>query len=271
MVQLFRKKSVLITAIITCAVIIIAVLFGNNPVTSAVKTIFSPILTFTSSISDSTGNLKDYFIELRVYREENERLNNEIKEMRSENHDVSELMDENERLKSMLELQSDLKYETQAGMVISYEPNNWYDTIVINKGSNNGISVGDAVISDSGIIGKVSEVGLGWSRISSILNEETAIGVRIIRTGTLAVVEGDKALSKDKKCRMSFFDKTGDMNPGDIIETTGSAGMYPPEIIVGTITNIQADADGKEYAVIEPAVDFEKLHEVLIVTGVESE
>lgn len=272
MVQLFKKKSVLAVVIITCVVVVVAMLFGgNNPVTSVVKTAFSPVLNFTANISDSMGNLKDYFIELRVYREENERLNNEIKEIRSENRDVSELMDENERLQSMLDLQSDLKYETQAGRVISYEPNNWYDTIVINKGSNNGISVGDAVISENGIVGKVSQTGIGWSRVSSILNEETAIGVRIIRTGTLAVAEGDRKLSKDKKCRVSFFDKTGNMNPGDIIETTGSAGMYPPEIIVGTITNIQADADGKEYAVIEPAVDFEKLHEVLIVTGVESE
>lgn len=272
MLQLFKKKSVLATVIITCVVVVVALLFGNNnPVTSIVKTAFSPVLTFTSNISDSMGDLKDYFIELRVYREENERLNNEIKEIRSENRDVTELTDENERLRSMLNLQSELEYETQAGIVISYEPNNWYDTIVINKGSNDGISVGDAVISENGIVGKISEVGIGWSRVSSILNTETAVGVRIIRTGTLAVVEGDKKLAKEKKCRMSFFDKAGDMNPGDIIETTGSVGMYPPEIIVGTITNIQADADGKEYAVIEPAVDFEKLHEVLVVTGVVSE
>lgn len=272
MMQLFKKKSVLATIIITVAVVVIGLLYGNNnPVSSAIKTAFAPVLTFTSNISDSMGDFKDYFIELRVYREENERLNKEIKKIKSENRDVSDLMEENERLSALLELQDDLKYKTQAGIVISYEPNNWYDTIVVNKGANNGISVGDAVISENGIVGKVSEVGAGWSRIASILSEETAVGVRIVRTGTLAVAEGDKKLAQDKCCKMSFFDNAGNMSPGDIIETTGSSGMYPPDIIVGTITNIQSDADGKEYAVIEPAVDFEKLHEVLIVTGVVSE
>ena len=115
---------------------------------------------------------------------------------------------------------------------------------------------------------KVTETGIGWSRISSVLNDETAVGVRIIRTGELAVVEGDSELSKEKFCKMSFFDKGIDMMTGDILETTGSAGIYPPGVVVGTVARIQADSDGRDYAVIEPSVDFDNLYEVLIVTGV---
>lgn len=270
MLKLFKKKSVIAAVFVTGAVLLIYAVFGsNNPVTSVVKTVFSPVLTLTSKISDSVGNFKDYLIEVKVYKEENNRLNNEINKIKIQNRDVSELTSENQRLKALLGLQDSLGYETQAALVISYEPNNWYDTIVVNKGSNDGVSVGDAVISVNGAVGKVTETGIGWSRISSILNDETAVGVRIIRTGELAVVEGDSELSKEKFCKMSFFDKGIDMMTGDILETTGSAGIYPPEVVVGTVAKIQSDSDGRDYAVIEPSVDFDNLYEVLIVTGVQ--
>lgn len=268
MLKLLKKKSVLASVFITGAVILIYAIFGNNnPVTSAVKTVFSPVLTITSEISDSVGNFKDYLIDVSVYKEENNRLNNEINKMKTKNRDVSELTSENERLKELLDLKSSLNYETKAALVISYEPNNWYDTIVVNKGSNDGVEVGDAVICQNGAVGKVTDTGIGWSKISSLLNDENAVGVRIIRTGELAVVEGDLELSKEQFCKMSFFDKGIDMMMGDILETTGGAGIYPPNVIVGTVAKIQADDDGREYAVVEPAVDFESLYEVLIITG----
>lgn len=272
MLKLLKKKSVLAAVFITGAVALIFVLFGNdNLLTSATKTIFSPILTVTSKMSQSAGNFKDYLIELKVYREENERLNAEINKMKTESRDVAELTAENERLKSLLSIKSSLKYQTKAGLVISNEPNNWNSTLVINKGSNDGVSIGNAVLSSKGIVGKVSAVGFGWARVSSLLNDETAVGVRILRTGELAVVEGDLELSKSNFCKMSFFDKGTDMVVGDLLETTGSAGLYPEGWIVGTIAKIQSDASGREYAVVEPAVDFSNLYEVLVVTEVVDE
>ncbi len=269
MLKLLKKKSVLAAVFITGAVALIFILFGNdNLLTSATKTVFSPILTITSKISHSVGNFKDYLIELNVYREENEKLNSEINQMKSENRDVAELTAENERLKSLLSIKSSLKFKTKAGLVISKESGNNQNTLVINKGSNDGVAVGSAVLASNGIVGKVSEVGIGWARVSSILNAETAVGVRVLRTGELAVVEGDSELSKSDFCKMSFFDKGTDMMVGDILETTGAAGLYPEGWIVGSIAKIQSDADGREYAVVEPAVDFDNLYEVLIVTEV---
>ena len=156
-------------------------------------------------------------------------------------------------------------FVTTPALVVSYEPNNWYDTIVVNKGSYSGISVGDAVISDDGIVGKVSEVGIGYSVISTILNTENAIGVRIIRNDELAIVEGDTELSRNKFCKMSYMDKSGVVNLGDLIETTGAGGVYPEGIIVGTVKEVKAETSG-QYAVIEPSVNVAELHEVLIIS-----
>lgn len=266
MKKIKRKKSVLAAVFITGAFVLIFVLFGNNNIfTSMVKTFFSPVLTLTSKISYNIGSFKDYFIEIQAYREENERLNKELDALKIQNRDISELAEENERLKGLLDIKSNLEYDTVAALVVSYEPNNWYDTIVINKGSNDGIKQGSAVISEKGLVGKVIKTGVGWSRVSSILNDETSVGVRALRNGTLAVAEGDLKLAKQKLCRISFFGNSVDLMQGDIFKTTGAGGIYPEGIIVGTAVKIQKDSDGSEYAILEPFVDFENLYEVLVV------
>lgn len=269
MLKLFRRKSVAAAAGVTLAVVLVYAVFGNNnPITSVVQTIFTPALTLTSKISDSVGGFKDYLIEIKVYKEENDRLNNELNKMKLQNREVSELTSENERLAELLNLKNDLDYETKAAQVIYKEPDSHNEIFVVNKGTESGITQGAAVLTPSGIAGRVTETGIGWSRVSSVLNQETAVGVRIVRTGALAVSEGTRGASNESFCKLSFFDKGADMMNGDIVETTGAAGIYPPGLAVGTIAKIQTDADGREYAIIEPAVDFEGLYEVLIVTGV---
>lgn len=272
MKRILRKKSVLTMIFVTGAVILIFALFGNkNPLISCVRTVFSPVLTLTSRISYEVGSFKDYFIELSVYREENERLSDELIDLKRKNKDVSELSEENERLKGLLDLKNSLKYLTVPAVVVSYEPDNWYNTMIINKGKNDGIKVGDAVISAKGAVGKVTDTGLGWSTVSSLLNNKTAVGVRVVRSGELAVVEGDLKLSEEKLCRMSFFNKGADLYLGDIVETTGAGGIYPEKILVGTIVKLEENPDGSESAVIEPLEDFENLYEVLVVTGMVEE
>lgn len=266
MLKLLKKKSVLAAVFITGVVILIFVILGsNNFAVSAVKTIFSPVLSLTAGVADTVGEFKDYLIEMQVYREENERLTEELNAVNRSNRDIAELKAENERLSQLLDLKSSLKYVSVAARVVSYEPNNWYDTLVINKGTNDGVKVGAAVISSGGIVGKVTDAGIGWARISSLLNDENAVGVRIIRTGELAVVEGDTELSTQKYCKLSFFD--GTLAAGDALETTGEAGVYPEGIMVGTVIKVE----NEEYAVVEPAVDFEDLYEVLVITGVAEE
>ncbi len=266
MLKLLKKKSVIAAVFITGAVVLVFVLMGsNNFAVSAVKTVFSPVLSLTAGVADKVGDFKDYLIEMQIYREENERLTEQLNTLNQSNRDIAELKAENERLNRLLDLKSSLKYASVGARVVSYEPNNWYDTLVINKGTNNGVKIGAAVISSGGIVGKVTDAGIGWARVSSLLNDETAVGVRIIRTGELAVVEGDSALSSQKYCKLSFFD--GTLSAGDALETTGEAGVYPEGIMVGTVMKVE----NEEYAVVEPAVDFGDLYEVLVITGIAEE
>ena len=203
----------------------------------------------------------DFIREMNGYKEENARLVGEINELKKQNKDVANYREENERLKETLELQNSLEnYSTVAASVIAYSSNNWYDTIQISKGSLAGVAVGNAVITPDGVVGKVVETGPTWSIVSTILNPDNAMGVKVSRTSDVAVVEGDSELYSQNYCKMTFIDKGSNLIIGDILETSGSGGIYPAGLSVGVIREINSDAMGNlNYATVEPLVDFNKL------------
>lgn len=273
MSSFFRKRGIQVAAIVTAAVIVcagIAHFSGVNPVSNVVRTVFSPFQSGVAYLTNKIKGTTDFIREMKSYKDENERLVSEINELKKQNRDVTNYREENERLKETLELQESLDgYSTVAATVIAYSSNNWYDTIQISKGSLAGVSVGNAVITPDGVVGKVTETGPTWSIVSTILNPDNAMGVRISRTGDVAVVEGDSELYSESYCKMTFIDKGSNLIIGDLLETSGSGGIYPAGLLVGTVREINSDAMGNlNYAAVEPQVDFNKLYEVLVINGI---
>ena len=178
-----RKKVIVTCVCITAAAAAIAMIPAEkNVIVRGVKSLFTPGISAVSGGAHSFNSLKSFFAEMNGYREENQRLIQEISTLRQQTKAAGDYMQENERLMNLLELKNNMDdfYHSVPARVISYEPNNWYDTIMINKGTYHGIHPGDAVISNSGIVGKVVEAGTNWAEIASVLNQDNAIGVRII-------------------------------------------------------------------------------------------
>ena len=273
MSSLFKKKGVRIALIVTAIVFVLAAVEhfgGSNPVSQAIRTVFSPFQSGMSFITDKIRDQIDFVVEMKSYKEENERLVSEINELKKQNRDITNYREENDRLRAELDLQQNLDgYSTVAASIIAYSSNNWYDTVEISKGSLAGVAVGNAVITPDGIVGKVVEVGATWALVSTILNPDNAMGVRISRTGDVAVVEGDDELYTESRCKMTFIDKGSNLIVGDVLETSGSGGIYPPGLSVGAVREINADAMGNlNFATVEPIVDFSRLYEVLVINGI---
>ncbi len=272
MSSFFRKKGVRIAAIVTAAVLLCALFAhfgGANPVSKVLRTVFSPFQSGTAYITNKVKGTVDFIIEMNSYKDENERLIKEINELKKQNRDVTNYREENERLTEILDLQNSLDgYSTVAASVIAYSSNNRYDTIQISKGSLAGVAVGNAVITPDGVVGKVTETGPTWSIVSTILNPDNAMGVKVSRTGDVAVVEGDEEIYDKNYCKMTFIDKGSNLITGDLLETSGSGGLYPPGLSVGAVREINSDAMGNlNYATVEPMVDFNKLYELLVING----
>ncbi len=263
-----RKAAAIIAACVVICVLI-AHFAGFNPASLAVRTVFEPIKNGFAYIGDEIADGIRFVWEMSSYREENARLVDQINELNHENKDITELRRENERLNQLLELKGSVNYSTVAASVISYSKSNWYDTLEINKGSSDGVNVGNAVITNEGVVGRITETGPNWSTVSTILNNDNAMGVRVKRTSGLGVVEGDETLCLDSLCKMTFINQESTIIVGDLLETSGSGGIYPAGLFVGSIREINADNTGElNYATVEPAVDFSRVYEVLVINGV---
>ncbi len=273
----FFKNKIVITIIIILSAVLIAagvlqIAGGTNYLTNIVGVILSPAQSAASWVSSSIDELAVSIWEMRSYKEENERLVNEINTLKKEARSVESYKAENERLKELLDIKNTQmsEYNTIASRIISYEPNNWSETIVIDKGLKHGVKEGSVVVTGGGVVGQVTEAGTTWSRVSAIINLDNALGVRVIRTGDPAIVEGDSELSRTGNCRMSFISKDTSIIVGDLLETSGLGGIYPAGMMVGTIVRINSDSTGTlQYAEVQPVVDFNNLYEVLVICDAE--
>lgn len=269
----FSKKWRIVlvaAAVVAAAGFTIEHFAGVNPIGAAVKTVAAPVQTGFSYIAGGVKNACTFVWDMRAYKADNEELTAENLRLKQINRDTASYREENERLQELLDLKESITdYSTVAARVISYSSNSAEEKIEINKGTVAGISVGNAVITPDGIVGQVTETGLNYSVVTTILDSSSAIGIRVSRTGGSGLVEGDNELAQNMQCKLSFVDRSTPIIVGDIVESSGSGDVYPAGFIVGSITSVSADSTGNlKYAVIDPAVDFGNLQEVLVVNGV---
>lgn len=270
----FSKKwrvILIIIAALAASGVVLDHFAGINPVSVAVNTVAAPVKTGFSYIAHTLTNFRDFVWDMRAYKSENERLALENMELRKDNRDIAAYKDENERLRALLELKDEMwEYTTVAAQIISYSGTVNSEKIEINKGAIHGISVDNAVIAPEGIVGRITEVGPNYAVATTIIDTSSAVGVKNSRTGGSGLIEGDKEVSSDRRCKLTFMDKNTPLIVGDAIETSGSGGIYPPGLSVGTVMSIEADSTGTlSGAVIDPSVDFNRLSSVLVINGIQ--
>ncbi|MBE6904498.1 MAG: rod shape-determining protein MreC [Ruminococcaceae bacterium] len=206
-------------------------------------------------------------------KQENEELKKQIKEYEDNIADAKRHSEENEELKSLLEIkEKNPNFVFEEAKVIAKDPGDWFFTFTIDKGSMHGVKAGQPVITSDGLVGKIKTVSLTYSKVVSIIDTECVTGAMVVRTGDAAVVEGDFLLSQSGLCKLSFFDNMVNLNRGDIIDTSGLGGVFPSGIRIGRVEDILPEENGiSNYAIVRPAVNFEKIRNVFIIKSFEIE
>lgn len=265
----FLKNKLLKTIIIILFIfaVVLAVVGGNNPLQKAVYTVFSPVY---SAMSRVVVPVRQFFVHLSradEYEKKIEQLESEITTLKVANKTREDYIEENKRLKELLDLKEGKpEFDTISARVVSYEPDSWYDTVMLDKGTNAGIGIDDIVITPLGLAGKVISVGNNWSKVSTIINTANSVGVKLSRTGDIGVVSGDATLSVDRFCKLEYLSNDKNLIKGDILLSSGLGGLYPADLPVGKVTEIKSDSAGNlEYGIVEPFVDFSALYEVLVI------
>lgn len=219
--------------------------------TTSTNWINQKIETF-SNIQKLEQENKDLKLELEIKNQEINRL----KLLEIENQKLSELLDASSRYGA---------YSTITSNIIAKDPGNWYETFVIDKGSDDGIEKNMVVLAFGGLVGKVEEVGKNYAKISSVINGTYSVSSKTLRTDDEGFVKGN--LADKGMLKMDYIDKDADIKEGDEIVTSHLSDIYPPGITIGYVTSVSLDSDNKlsKTATIKPAVDFKHLEKVLVI------
>ena len=269
-----RNKGKIILSAVTVLLVIIMALstipsLKPNFVSNAVGVLVSPVQKVISSMINSTQGFFTFVFNMKEYQSENEELVERINILEKEVRETEELKKENTRLRSMLEMRErQTEYETETAEVIAKEAGNWFNSFTIDKGTADGISLYNPVITDKGLVGYVAEAGTTYSKVISVIDSTASVAAVVNRTGDAAVVEGDLKLQEQGLCRMVYVNRNSVITVGDYLETSGMGGIYPKGIYIGKIKEVTDDGTGlSQNAIIEPAVDFDAVSVVFVITA----
>ena len=213
-------------------------------------------------IYSMSASLKEPFRKIMVRDEENRRLRGEIEKLMMEQQKYRDLFFENRRLRDILALkEKELRYIATA-RIISRGLDRWSNTVVIEKGKRDGITKDMAVITPSGLVGKISMAADGYSYVLLISDINFSASVRIQETRKEAILSG----TGGRRCILKYVPEEEVIREGEIVVTSGFDDLFPQEMPVGYISRVtKKGASIFQEIEVTPFQDLAKLDEVIIV------
>ena len=244
---------------------------GYSPmVAQLLGTITTPIQKVTAAISGGVDDFFSQFTQASEIAQQNEELRAEIAELNKQLVELEDLREKNRRLQTMVGIQEEhTDFEIVPAGVIGRDYNSRFGSFTIDKGSYHGVEPRDPVISEEGLVGIVSEVGLTHSKVITLLDVSLNVGAVDNRVRETGIVTGSMELAEQGLCRMDYLDRESGALTGDLVITSGSdgEGLFPQGLVIGTITQVQAESSGLSlYAVVEPAAPIYELRDVYVIT-----
>lgn len=233
---------------------------------SIVGTVFNPIQKVFYKTGEGISNFFSSISEIGTLRSTNEKLQKEVEKLRKENIQLQELMNENKRLKEALNFKTEnVELDLKLATITGKNPGNWFNTFTIDKGKNNGIRPGMAVLDEKGnMVGQVTEVGDNWAKALSIIDRDSSVSAVDVRTRDNGVVRGDS----NGGLVMIYLPLDAELIEGDVITTSGMS-RFPKGLIIGKVSKVTRDPGSLlKQAVIKPAADFERLEYVFVVANI---
>lgn len=231
------------------------------------------VVPFQRGIAAAGGYLSDRAKELGELKDvlaENQRLKEEVDALTIEN---SQLQQDRFELSSLRELyqldQAYADYEKIGARVIASDSSNWFYSFTIDKGSNDGILVDANVMAGSGLVGRVVDVGPDYAVVQSVISDNHHVSAMILSSSEKMMVTGDlQLLMTEGAIRFDqLSDKDNRAVVGDKVVTSYISDKYLPGILIGYISSINTSANNlTKSGTLTPAVDFENLQEVLVIT-----
>jgi len=266
---MFSKKMVMIVGVIVLiAVNIILLSVFNRHYISYYR--FGRIATSliapfqkasTSSIRFVRDIWRHYFIMVNAAKE-NDNYQKALNKAFENNIQLRELKLSNSRLRNLLNFEKKITDRVLSAEVIGKDPSPWFKTVLIDKGKNDGVETGMAVVVPKGIAGQVTDVSANYSKVLLIIDHNSAVDALVQNDRARGIIKGGMA----GQCLFKYVLRKHDIEIGDIVVSSGLDGVFPKGLAVGYVSTVFKPKSGIfQEVTVTPYVDFEKLEEVLIV------
>jgi rod shape-determining protein MreC len=267
MLELLRKYRTPLVA--GCLVLAALLLYSANLRRREKTTLFektvlqltSPLFKAVAAVSETLTGGWDRYLWLVSTQEENVRLQAENRRLRAELNNLEEVRLANERLRLLLDFRESVALPALPAQVIAEDASSWFRTVVIDKGSADGVLEGMPVVVAEGVVGRIIRSAPRESRVLLLTDASSAVASLVQHSRTRGICRGEGEL-----LTLDFALRREDIEVGDRIITSGTGGVFPKGLVIGEVTRTTR----KEYGLFQtvtvaPAVDFSRLEEVLVL------
>jgi rod shape-determining protein MreC len=266
----FLKKHqtiFLFTSLFVCALLVYSNSLRQQNKTTlferGVLQLTSPFYRTLDNIKNEVTILSDNYLNLIDVQQNNIILKQRIRQQRQQLLQLGEVAQENSRLRKLLNFHDNAHAPELPARVIAVDASSWFRTITIDKGANDGLSEGLAVVVAEGIVGRTIKCSGRTSRVLLANDAASEVSALIQHNRTRGVARG-----KGTTLTLNYALRSKDVQIGDAVITAGTGGIFPKGLPIGTITNITKHDYGLFQTLeITPSVDFSRLEDVLVVLG----
>ena len=268
-----NKKSGIIGIIVTIVVLILLILLTNTEsnnlsyIENIANKLVNPVQNGLTYIKNKMHRNSSFFSNINELKNENDILKAKNSELEEKLREFEVVKAENNTLKQYLKLTEKYsEYKTIAADVIYKDISNYSKTIVINVGKNQGIKENMTIISEAGLVGYVISSTDNTSKVQTIIDSSSKTSCLISSSRDSIVCKGN--LGENKTLNAIYIPTDAKVAGGDVVETSGLGGIYPKGIHIGKVSRvINTNNLSDRYAIVETAVDFNKLETILVITN----
>lgn len=219
----------------------------------------SPVATVTSSVSNYFTSISN----LRSAQDENGELKQRVQELEVELKQKEDLASENTRLKSLLDLKEQSKYKVLPARIIGRDPSVWFDSSIINRGTLDGVALNMPVVTDGGVVGRITAVGPLTSQVDLITHDKSGLGGVVGQIGESSALGVVSGTSTKDLLEMKYVSGNIDVEVGQVVFTTGQDGIYPAGLKIGEIVSVVTGSATTPHQIqIRPASRLNSMQEV---------
>ena len=222
----------------------------------------SPVTTVTSAVANYFSSISN----LRSAQTDNDVLKQRVQELEVELKQKEELAAENTRLKAFLQLKETSKYKVLTARIIGRDPSVWFDSSIVNRGSLDGVQLNMPVVTDGGLVGRVTAVGPLTCQVDLVTRNKSGVGAVVGQVGESNALGVVSATSKGDLLEMRYVAGSVAVEVGQAVFTTGQDGIYPAGLKVGDIVSVvSGSATTPHQILIQPAAKLNSMQEVGIL------